>query len=76
MRKLLTAAMAGLVLVASQAAASSDSTVLRVGDRVGGESQAATQLEEISAWWLIAIATAVVIIVVIADDDGDEPASP
>jgi hypothetical protein len=77
MRKMLTAGLAGLALMASQAAASANNAALRVGDRVGAPTQGAQKLEGVSPFLLIVAAAVIVtIIVVAANDDEDEPASP
>jgi hypothetical protein len=74
---MLTAGLAGLALMASQAAASADNAALRVGDRVGGPAESAQQLEGYSPWLLVLAAAVIATIIVVAvNDDNDEPASP
>jgi hypothetical protein len=73
MRKTIAAVTAGLLLVAGQAAAAgSNSTVARVGDRVGATTEASSEFAGIPMPVLL-IGTAVLIaaIVVVSDDDSE-----
>jgi hypothetical protein len=78
MRKLMTVAVAGLALVASQAAANSNG-VLSAVDRVGSTSATSNALEGEGAPLLLLLTAAAGIVVVIAlaeGQDDDAPASP
>lgn len=73
MRKTVTAAVVGLLLVAGQAAAAgATSANVRVGDRVGARADASSEFAGIPLPVLL-IGTAVLIgaIVVASDDDSD-----
>ncbi len=71
MRKAIAAVTAGLLLVAGQAAAAGSSTV-RVGDRVGAESDASSEFAGIPLPVLLIGAAVVVATVVVATDDDSE----
>ena len=73
MRKTVAAVMAGLLLVAGQAAAAgADPAAARVGDRIGASSEASNEFAGVPLPVLL-IGTAVVIAtVVVASDDDSE----
>ncbi len=72
MRKTVTAAVVGLLLVAGQAAAAGASSDVRVGDRVGARADASSEFAGVPLPVLL-IGTAVLIgaIVVASDDNSD-----
>ena len=77
MKKLITSVVAGLVLMAGQAVANSDSAVVRVGDRVGSESKADNQLFGANAALIIVLgAAAATGIILLANHHHDHPHSP
>lgn len=71
MRKTVAAITAGLLLVAGQAAAS-NSTVARVGDRVGAASDESSEFAGIPLPVLLIGAAVIVATVVVATDDDSE----
>lgn len=72
MRKTVTAAVVGLLLVAGQAAAAGSASTAQVGDRVGARADASSEFAGVPLPVLL-IGTAVLIgaIVVASDDDSD-----
>jgi len=72
MRKTVTAAVVGLLLVAGQAAAAGSTSASTVGDRVGARADASSEFAGIPLPVLL-IGTAVLIgaIAVASDDDSD-----
>ena len=72
MRKTVTAAAVGLLLVAGQAAAAGSTSAAKVGDRVGARADASSEFAGIPLP-VILIGTAVVIgaIAVASNDDSD-----
>lgn len=76
MRKVIAASVAGLVLVAGQAAASNvGSTELRVGDRLGARANAESELVGVPLFVLIAggiVLSAVIYNNVIKDDSDSD----
>tara|TARA_R110002051_G_scaffold38187_2_gene81277 strand:- start:804 stop:1028 length:225 start_codon:yes stop_codon:yes gene_type:complete len=72
MRKTVTAAVVGLLLVAGQAAAAGSAPAANVGDRVGARADASSEFAGVPLPVLL-IGTAVLIgaIVVASDDDSD-----
>ncbi len=76
MRKYLAAGLVGLALVAGQAAAS-EATALGVGDRVGSDKAASTQLVGAFPAFAFLIGAAVIGLVAwAATDHGGHPISP
>lgn len=73
MKKTIAAVTAGLLLVAGQAAATSQSqATARVGDRVGPQAEAASEFNGIPIVGLIAAAGVLAaLIVVVSGDDSD-----
>lgn len=72
MKKTIAAVTAGLLLVAGQAAATSQSGVARVGDRVGARADASSEFNGIPVVGLIAAAGVLAaLIVVVSGDDSD-----
>lgn len=72
MRKTIAAVSLGLLLVAGQAAAGSNTAVARVGDRVGASADASNEFAGIPiAVLLIGGAVLATAIVVATDDDSD-----
>lgn len=76
MRKSVLAVMAGLMLVAGQAAAAGNTAVVRVGDRVGAKSDTANEFAGIPVAVLVMSAIVVTGAVVVMTDDEDSPTSP
>jgi len=73
MRKTVAAAVAGLLLVAGQAAAAgATSTVVRVGDRVGAQAESSSEFAGIPLPVLLIGAAVIVATVVVATDDDSE----
>jgi hypothetical protein len=76
MKRLLTAGVAALVLVASQAAAVAPSIAsLNVADRAASQSQTANEFEGMSPWVIAAIVAGIIAIIVAASNN-DSPSSP
>lgn len=75
MRKSVLAVMAGLMLVAGQAAAAGNSAVVRVGDRVGAKSDTANEFAGVPLIVLAAGAVAITGAVIVLNQD-DSPTSP
>ncbi len=72
MRKTIAAVTAGLLLVAGQAAASNNSAVTRVGDRVGARAETSSEFAGVPIFVLL-IGTAVLITtIIVATDDASE----
>lgn len=72
MRKTVAAAGIGLLLVAGQAFAASNSATVRVGDRVGATSDASSEFAGVPLPVLLIGAAVVVATVVVASDDDSE----
>ena len=72
MRKTIAAVTAGLLLVAGQAAASNESAVARVGDRVGASADATSDLVGIPVLPLVIGIVAFVAAISVATDDSSE----
>lgn len=73
MRKTVAAAVAGLLLVAGQAAAAgSTSATARVGDRVGASAESASEFAGIPLPVLLIGAAVIVATIVVATDDDSE----
>lgn len=76
MRKTIAAASVGLLLIAGQAvAASNNSAVVRVGDRVGAAAEDTNEFRGIPLP-VILIGTAVLVGVITVFSDDDAPTSP
>ena len=76
MKRLLTAGVAALVLVASQAAAVAPSAAnLSVADRAASQSQTANEFQGLNPW-VLALIAAGVIAIIIAASNNDSPSSP
>lgn len=71
MRKTIAAVTAGLLLVAGQAAAGSNSVVARVGDRVGAQAGEASEFAGIPLPVLLIGAAAIAATVAIVNDDSE-----
>ncbi len=71
MKKTLAAVSAGLLLIAGQAAATTEGAV-RVGDRVGAQAEASSEFAGIPVIGLLAIAGVIAAAVVVVSDDGSE----
>lgn len=72
MRKTIAAVTVGLLIVAGQAAAASNSAVARVGDRVGARADDSSEFAGIPLPVLL-IGTAVIIAtIVVANDDASK----
>lgn len=72
MRKTVAAAVAGLLLVAGQAAAGSTNASVRVGDRIGANVDASSEFAGIPLpVLLIGAAVLVATVVVVSDDDSE-----
>ena len=72
MKKTLAAIAAGSLLIAGQAAATSQSATVRVGDRVGPQAEASSEFAGIPVIGLLAIAGVVAAAVVVVSDDDSE----
>ena len=72
MRKTIVAITAGLLLVAGQAAAANNSSVTRVGDRIGADAEASSEFAGVPLPVLLIGAAVVVATVVVASDDDSE----
>jgi hypothetical protein len=76
MKRLLTAGVASLVLVAGQAAASAPSlTQLGMADRAASPSQVQNEMFGLSPLVIGLILAGIIVVVVVATDD-DDPSSP
>ena len=72
MKKTIAAVTAGLLLVAGQAAAANSAAAVRVGDRVGAETEESSEFAGVPLpVLLIGAAIIVATVVVITDDDSD-----
>lgn len=71
MKKTLAAITAGCLLIAGQAAATTQSAA-RVGDRVGARAEASSEFAGIPVIGLIAIAGVIAAAVVVVSDDASE----
>ena len=77
MKKLLVGAVAGLALIAGQAAASSDSAVVRQGDRVAAHSKTANDVFGVDPLLLVVgVAAVATVIIIAANHHHDHPTSP
>lgn len=72
MKKTLAALTAGCLLVAGQAAATTQSATARVGDRVGAQADASSEFAGIPVIGLLAIAGVIAATVVVVSDDDSE----
>ena len=72
MKKTLAAIAAGSLLIAGQAAATSQSATARVGDRVGAEAGNSSEFLGIPVIGLIALAGVIAAAVVVVSDDDSE----
>ncbi len=72
MKKAIAAAAVGLLLVAGQAAAAQNTAAARVGDRIGVQSDEASEFAGIPLpVLLIGAAVLAATVIVIGEDDGD-----
>ncbi|WP_332655415.1 hypothetical protein [Brevundimonas sp.] len=71
MKKTLAAITAGCLLIAGQAAASSQAAT-RVGDRVGAQAESSSEFAGIPVIGLLAIAGVIAAAVVVVSDDDSE----
>jgi hypothetical protein len=77
MKRLLTASVASLVLIASQASAVAPTLApLNVSDRAGTTAQTQDELFGLSPLVLALIAAAIIAIIVVASNNDDNPSSP
>lgn len=77
MKRLLTASVAALALIASQASAVAPNlTSLNVTDRTGSQSQTASEFMGLSPWVLALIAAALIGIIYAVSNNNDNPSSP
>lgn len=72
MKKTLAAIAAGSLLIAGQAAATSQSATVRVGDRVGPQAEASSEFAGIPVIGLLAIAGVIAAGVAVVSDDDSE----
>lgn len=72
MKKTLAAAAAGLLLVAGQAAASSQAVPARVGDRVGAQAADSSEFAGMPVIGIVAAAAVLTAFIVVATDDASE----
>lgn len=72
MRKTIAAVTVGLLLVAGQAAATNNSAVARVGDRVGARADASSEFQGIPLPVLLIGAAVVIGTITVASDDDSE----
>ncbi|HZW14960.1 MAG TPA: hypothetical protein VFF66_01770 [Brevundimonas sp.] len=72
MKKTLAAVAAGALLIAGQAAATTQSATARVGDRVGPEAGSSSEFLGIPVIGLLAIAGVIAAAVVVVSDDDSE----
>lgn len=72
MKKTLAAIAAGTLLIAGQAAATSEVATARVGDRVGAQAESSSEFAGIPVIGLIAIAGVIAAAVVVVSDDDSE----
>ena len=72
MRKTIAAVTAGLLLVAGQAAATNNSAVTRVGDRVGARADASSEFAGVPIFVLLIGAAVLITTIVVATDDASE----
>ena len=72
MKKTLAAIAAGSLLIAGQAAATSQSATVRVGDRVGPQAENSSEFAGIPVIGLLAIAGVVAAAVMVVSDDDSE----
>ena len=72
MKKTLAAVAAGTLLIAGQAAATSQSATTRIGDRVGPQAESSSDFLGIPVIGLLAIAGVIAAaVVVVAGDDSE-----
>ena len=77
MKRLLTASVAALALMAGQASAVTPTlTSLNVTDRTGSEAQAASEFMGLSPWVLALIAAGLIGIIIAVSNNNDGPSSP
>ena len=72
MKKTIAAITAGLLLVAGQAVAQNNSATVRVGDRVGAQAGASSEIAGIPLAVLLIGGAALVAVIVVATDDDSE----
>ena len=72
MKKTLAALAAGSLLIAGQAAATSQNATARVGDRVGAPAGSSSEVLGIPVIGLLAIAGVIAAAVVVVSDDDSE----
>ena len=72
MKKTLAALAAGSLLIAGQAAATSQNATARVGDRVGAQAESSSEFAGIPVIGLLAIAGVIAAAVVVVSDDDSE----
>ncbi len=72
MKKILAAAAAGLLLVAGQAAASSQAVPARIGDRVGAQAAESSEFAGMPVIGIVAAAAILTAVVLVASDDASE----
>ena len=72
MKKTIAAITAGLLLVAGQAVAQNNSATVRVGDRVGAQAGASSEIAGIPVAVLLIGGLALVTLIVVATDDDSE----
>ena len=72
MKKTLAAIAAGSLLIAGQAAATSQSATVRVGDRVGPQAESSSEFAGIPVIGLLAIAGVIAAGVAVVSDDDSE----
>ncbi len=71
MKKTLAAVTAGCLLIAGQAAATTQASA-RVGDRIGAQSESSSEFAGIPLIGLLAIAGVIAAAVVVVSDDASE----
>ena len=72
MKKTLAAVAAGTLLIAGQAAATSQSATARVGDRVGAQAESSSEFAGIPVIGLLAIAGVIAAAVTVVSGDDSE----
>ena len=72
MKKTIAAITAGLLLVAGQAVAQNNSATVRVGDRVGAQADASSEIAGIPIAVLLIGGAALIGVIVVATDDDSE----
>jgi len=72
MKKTIAAITAGLLLVAGQAVAQNNSATVRVGDRVGAQAGASSDIAGIPVAVLLIGGAALIAVIVVATDDNSD----